>query len=135
MMLWDSYYPQAIKYSTTAQASIFPNITPTEHNHVSLVHTHSLVTVPRSKPIFTYRTIDPSSPYNCQSSPASVTRTVNYIPHNNPPKLVPYVPVEPESDLISSDSSLLDSSYPSESGCLKILRLMYNKLQGERCNN
>ena len=127
-MLWDLHDPQAITDSTTAQSSIFYTRKPLANNIVSLVHTHYLVSVPRSKPKFTYKISNPPST-------ESVTSTVNYPPRNSPPKPVPYVPIGPDSDPISSDYSLLGSSDSSESGYFKRGQLHHNKLRRQRRNN
>ena len=95
IMLWNSHDPQASTNSKIAQDSTFYTRTPLAHNNMSSVHTHSLVHVRRK---FTYGKSDPKSPSNSQSFPASVTPTGNCMPHNNSPKLVLHIPIEPDAD-------------------------------------
>ena len=95
MMLWDSHYPKASTNFAISQASTFYTRTPTEHNDMSLVHTHSTLPVPNQ---LTYVTREPTPPSICQPSPESATPTGNSTPRNNPPKLVPYIPIETDSD-------------------------------------
>ena len=59
------------------------------HKKLSLLHTHSPVTIPH------YGKNEPSLPSYGQSSSASVTPAENYTPGNNPPKPVPCIPIEP----------------------------------------
>ena len=66
MMVWDSHDPQARKNYTTEKSSIFSTRKTLAHNNMSLVHTHSPVTVPQSKPKLTYVTSDPPSQLNGQ---------------------------------------------------------------------
>ena len=58
MMVWDSHDPQARKNYTTEKSSIFSTRKTLAHNNMSSVDTHSPVTVPESKPKFTYVTSD-----------------------------------------------------------------------------
>ena len=78
MMLWSSNNTQADENSTTSQSSTF-----------------STRTMPHN---FTYRTSYPPPPLNGQKYPASVTPTGNCMPHNNSPKLVLHIPIEPDAD-------------------------------------
>ena len=58
--------------------------------------------------IFTYGTTsDPQSPSH-DSSAETMKPKGNPTPRNNPPNMVPNVPADPDSDLISSYSCLLD---------------------------
>ena len=103
MMSWNSHDPQASKNYATSQANTFSLRTHLSQNNVALVNTHSLLPVPRK---LTYKTSDPPLPSNGKPSPASVTPTGNLTPYNNPPKLVPQVPIDPDSDPSSLNSSL-----------------------------
>ena len=125
-MSWGSHDLRTSTISVTAQASKFPTITSLAHNNVSLIHTKSTVTIPH------YRTNDPPSPSYGQSFPESVTTIENSTTRNNPPKPIPYVPIDPDSEPSSSDSSLLDSF---DSGYSKQGRHIRNKLWRKSCNN
>ena len=110
MMSWESHDTQASTISVTEQAIKFSTRTIMAYKNVSLEHTHYTVPVQRYKQKLTYRTSNPLSPSNDQSSTVRVTHTGNSTPCNNPQKPVPYVPIDPDSDQISSNSSLLNSS-------------------------
>ena len=89
-------------------------------NHSANIHTiekililpvHLVLTPPSvpASPIFYYGIAsDPPSPSH-DSSSESVTPKLNPLPRNNPPNMVPNITVEPDSDPISSYSSLSDS--------------------------
>ena len=66
--------------------------TPLAHNNFSSVRTQSTIPVP------CYRKNDPPSPLHGQSLPASVTPKNIYTPLNNPPKPVPYIPIDSDPD-------------------------------------
>ena len=68
---------------------------------------------------------DPPSPSH-DSSAESVTPKGNPMTRNNPPNPVPNVPVDPDSDQISSDSYLSDSSESSENKYFKQIRCTKN---------
>ena len=62
-----------------------------------------------------FGTNDPPSLSYGQLFPEIITPTQHYTPHNNPPKLLTYLPIDPDSDPSSSDYSSLDSSDSSVS--------------------
>ena len=55
--------------------------------------------------------------------------------HNNPPKLIPYIPIEPDADPILLYSYSLDSSDSFDSGYSKQGRCMRNKHCRNICKN
>ena len=76
---------------------------------VSLVHSRTHVS-----PIFTNGSrSDPPSPLH-ESSAEIMTPKGSTKPHNKPTNLVPYVPADPDSDPILSDSSSSESFDPSD---------------------
>ena len=80
----------------------------------------------------------PPPPSYDQSSPTSITPIGNSTPRNNPPKPVPQIPNEPDSDPSSSYSSSPNSSYSSDSehsGYSKQIQRTCKKRWNKRHNN
>ena len=119
-MSWVSHDLRTSTISDTSQASTFYTRTPLAHNNVSSIHTHYLLTVPHYKNKFHYGKNYSPSPFYGQSSQAIITPTEKSTPCNNPPKQVPYVPIDPNSYPSLLDSSLLDSYDSSDSGYSKL---------------
>ena len=76
------------------------------------------------------RTNDPPSPSNGQLLPIGAIPTENSSSHNNLPKQVLHIPND--TDL---DSSLLESSEPSDSSYSKRVRRMRNELRVKGVKN
>ena len=107
--------------------------TPLAHNNVSLVHT-LYYTVPVTCK-FTYVTSGPPSPSNGQPLPPRFTTIGNSTTNNNPPKPVPHVTIEPDSDPRVQYYSLSDSSDSYDSGYYKRGQHMSKKRQSKRLSN